>query len=79
MEPESLLPRDSHYFLELVILSRCSETLSNIPTVENFRLTHGLSFRKVAQKQNQKILHKSTVKSLRFSALYNSSEKAKHF
>jgi hypothetical protein len=70
MEPEGLLPRDNHYFLELIILSRCSETIPYISTVDNFRLTHGSSLGKVAQKQNQKILQQSTVKLFRLSALY---------
>ena len=79
MEPECLLPRDNHYFLELIILSRCSETIQNISTLDNFRLTHGSSPCKVAQKQAQKILRQSTVKILQLSALYSSSEKAKYF
>jgi hypothetical protein len=63
MEPEGLVPLDNHYFLELIILSRCSETIPNISTVDNFRLTHGSSLCKVAQKQNQKMLQQCTVKS----------------
>ena len=75
MEPEGLLQLDGFYFLELIILSRCLETISNISTVDNFRLTHGLSLCKLCSETKTEMSAEEYRQTLYGSALYTTAQK----